>query len=399
MAGTGQEASAPAKNERLVTIRDARDCARSRWPELVYSFVDGAAGYETGARMATDAIETLRLQPRGMIDVETRDLSTTILGQSFALPFGVAPMGMCELAWAGTDAMLAGLAKQRKLPLGVSTASSTSITDLYDQSEGNAWFQLYPVADDALTDKIIDLARDSGCEVMLVTIDVPTLSWRPRELRTSYNVPFRFGPRQLIDFALHPHWSLTRLAAGIPELANLAAVRPGKFERTAMRGRVTHEFVKRLRDRWNGKLVIKGVMCVEDALISRDAGADAIYVSGHGARQLDGLPPPIYQLAAIRDALGRDFPLIYDTAIRSGEDIVKAIAVGADFVMLGRPFLYAIGADGERGLHTICSNLADEVSIVMAQIGKRRIQDIDRGVLARWQTDQCPKSLGGRANL
>jgi L-lactate dehydrogenase (cytochrome) len=345
--------------------------------------------------MAHEAVCGIRLQPRGLVHIEKRDLRPTLMGKDYALPFGIAPMGMCELAWAGADRMMAQLARDRHMPIGVSTAASTTIGDLNRMSQEHAWFQLYPVADDEITQALIALARRSGCDVLVLTIDVPLLSRRPRELRSGFHVPFRFGPRQIADFALHPRWSLSRLAAGMPQPANFAAASPGKFERAQVRGKVTRQFLARLRDSWPGKLVVKGVMNVEDACTVRGLGADAIYVSGHGGRQLDSLPPPIYQLAAIRDALGPDIPLIYDTGVRSGEDIVTVLAAGADFVMLGRPFLYAIGADGDRGLRTVCNNLAEEVSITMAQIGLCTIAEIDRSALSAWQPPGCPASLRG----
>jgi L-lactate dehydrogenase (cytochrome) len=254
-------------------------------------------------------------------------------------------------------------------------------------SQGQAWFQLYVGQSLEAGLEMVDRAAAAGYEFLLLTVDVPQVSRRIRDLRNGFLVPFRIGPRQFLDFACHPRWSIETLIRGAPKTANFDEAKGGKasqgFVRSDSRGRVDWDFLDQLRQRWKGKLVVKGVLSPDDAVRIKDAGADAAYVSNHGARQLDSTPPAIQALPLVRDAVGPDYPLIFDSGLRSGEDIVKAYALGADFVMLGRPMLYAIGADGARGLSTLIDILADEISVVLAQIGRTRIDDLDGSVLAR----------------
>jgi len=357
--------------------------ARRRLPRLVFDFIDGAAGTETGARLNRAALRRIRLQPRILVNVEGRSLGTSILGRETGLPFGIAPMGMCALAWPGADAAMAAEAAARGMPLGVSSAASMTLEEAQRRAGGQAWFQLYvgPSVEAAMA--LVDRAEAAGYEVLVLTADVPQVARRVRELRRGFRVPFRMGPRQILDFATHPRWSLATLAAGVPRQMNYAEARTGEgFVRDRGRGGIDWAFLDRLRSRWKGKLVVKGVTAVEDALRVREAGADAAYVSNHGARQLDSAPPAIDALARVRAAVGPDFPLIFDSGVRDGEDIVKALATGADFVMLGRAMLYGLGAGGAAGLGRLIDILTEEVSTAMAQIGARSVAEIGAGALA-----------------
>jgi L-lactate dehydrogenase (cytochrome) len=246
-----------------------------------------------------------------------------------------------------------------------------------------AWFQLYVGASIDQAMGLIERAAGCGYHVLVLTVDVPQVARRIRDLHNGFRVPFRIGPRLALDFARHPRWSLSTLFHGAPSPKNFDA--PGGangFMRDAGRGAVDWAFLDRLRRCWRGALVVKGVLSTADAVRIRDVGADAIYVSNHGGRQLDSAPPAIQMLPHIRAAVGDAFPLIFDSGVRCGEDVVKALALGANFVMLGRPLLYAIGADGARGLATILDIVADDVSVTLAQIGRRRIADVDGSVLA-----------------
>ena len=379
-----------------VSINDARDRAVSKWPRIIYDFIDGGAGEGGGLTSSTHALNTIKLQPRGLVNVEQRDISQTFLGTTYDVPFGVAPMGMCNLAWSGADAMLARLAKQSNLPMGISNAASTPMESLIEVAGNRCWFQLYPGANQELQDDMIERAATSGCNVLMLTVDVPQLARRPRELRSGFSVPFRMTPKLFLDFMKHPHWSLSTLAGGVPHTANIDRKNFGTFQRGHGRDQATWDYLKELRQQWNGRLVVKGITSVVDALQARDCGADVVYVSGHGGRQMESLLPAIYALAAIRDAVGADYPLIYDTGIRGGEDVAKALVAGANFVMLGRPFLYAMGCAGEAGLKAITDILAEEVSSTLAQLGMRRIDELSRDVLSWWQPVDCPDNLRGK---
>lgn len=350
------------------SAEDARRLARRRLPWMVFDYIDGAAGQETGAARNRAALDAITLRPRILQDVSRRSLATSIFGAAADRPFGIAPMGMCNLSAPGADLMLARLAARYRVPHGVSTVASTPLEKIIEAAEGHAWFQLYFSGDGSGTFKLAERARIAGYETLVLTADVPEVGRRPRELRNGFKMPFRIGPSQFIDFALHPRWSLAALLKGKPKMANFE-IDGFEFDRTESRARATWETLSKLRDAWPGNLVVKGVLDVEDARALAAAGVDAIQVSSHGARQLEAAPAPIDMLAKIRAELGPDFPVFYDSGLRSGEDILKALSGGADFVFLGRILQFAIAAAGEAGLEKLWDTLSDELSIAMAQTG------------------------------
>lgn len=354
---------------------DARRLARRRLPWMVFDYIDGSAGEEHGAALSRRAIQDIRLTPRVLRDVRARDLGITLFGKRVERPFGISPMGMCNLSAPGADLMLADIARRDGVPHGVSTVASTDLETLLDRSGGNAWFQLYFSGDGSGTMKLVERAKRAGYGTLVLTLDVPEVGRRPRELRHGFKMPFRIGPRQFVDFAMHPRWSLSSLRHGRPQMANF----DGKdyiFDRTESRAAADWSYFARLRAAWPGKLVVKGVLHAGDAVRLRDSGADAIQVSSHGCRQLDSAPPAILALRDIRRAVGADFPLFYDSGIRSGEDIVKAFVMGADFVFLGRVLLFAMAADGQRGLEAVWNLLSEEISLTMAQLGVTSLAEL-----------------------
>lgn len=350
------------------SAEDARRLARRRLPWMVFDYIDGAAGSETGAARNRAALDAATLRPRILRDVSNRSLTKSLFGTSAERPFGIAPMGMCNLSTPGADLMLARLAAQYKVPHGVSTVASTPLEKIIEVADGHAWFQIYFSGDGSGTFKLIDRARDAGYQTLVLTVDVPEVGRRPRELRHGFKMPFKIGPRQFVDFALHPRWSLTSLFAGKPQMANFDM--PGyEFDRTESRARADWDTLARMRDAWPGKLVVKGVLDPEDAKTLQQKGVDAIQVSSHGARQLESAPSPFAVLPDIRKAVGPDFPLFFDSGLRSGEDALKALTYGADFTFFGRILQFAMAAGGEDGLHRMWDVLSDEMSIAMAQTG------------------------------
>lgn len=357
------------------TYEDARRLARRRLPRMVFDYIEGAAGTGHGEALNLAALADVRLQPRVLVDVSVRDLTVPLFDGTAGLPFGTSPMAMCNLSAPGADRALAALSARHRVPLGVSTISSTPLERMIEMADGHAWFQLYFSGDGTQTFRLLDRARVAGYRHLVLTLDVPEVARRPRDERSGFKIPFRIGPRQFVDFALHPRWSLGQLVAGKPEMANFRGP-DDRFDRTASRGRATWDTFRALRERWPGRLIVKGVTSVDDALRLRREGADAIQVSSHGGRQLDAAPPPILQLRAIRQALGPGFPLFYDTGLRCGEDIVKAYALGADFVFLGRAMQYAMAGGGAPGLARWWSLLAADVGNTLAQLGRTHLRGL-----------------------
>ena len=354
---------------QIHSAEDARRLAKRHLPWMVFDYIDGAAGSEAGAIRNRTALDEICLEPRILADVSTRDTSVSLFGKTAARPFGIAPMGMCNLSGPGADLMLARLAAKHQVPLGVSTVASTALEPLIEAAEGHAWFQLYVSGDGAGSFKLAARAQDAGYDTLILTVDVPEVGRRPRELRHEFTMPFKIGPRQFIDFALHPRWSLASLAAGKPDMANFA-MDGYEFDRTESRAKADWDTLKGLRDLWRGNLVVKGVLNTEDALRLQKAGVDAIQVSNHGARQLESAPAPAQVLGAMRAALGPDFPIFYDSGLRTGEDVLKVLQQGANFGFFGRVLQFAIAAAGEEGLNRLWHVLTQELSIAMAQTGK-----------------------------
>lgn len=368
----------------ILNVEDARKVARRRLPRMIFDYIDGAAGTERLNALNQSIFDHHRLQPRVLVNVEDRQLGKNILGQHFNLPIGISPMGMCNLAWPNADFMLADAAVKYNIPVCLSTMGSSTIEQMRLRAKENCWFQLYVGAsvDEAMN--LVDRAELAGYTHLILSVDVPVVAQRQRDVRNGFKAPLKIGPRQFFDFATHPVWSVSSLINGIPALANIEQNAPAgeKFNRDAGRGATDWSFLERLRQRWPHQLIIKGVMSVADALKIKQYGADAVYVSNHGGRQLESAPTALEALIKIRAAVGDDYPLLFDSGVRSGEDVVKALACGADFVFMGRPFSYAIGAGQQTGLNQLVELFSREISGVIAQLGCPNVEDVNASCLA-----------------
>ena len=372
-------------SNKIHTIDDAIRLSKKRLPKLVFDFIDGASGDDKLAEINSKALDQIRLEPKVFRNVENRNLSKKIFDFHFDYPFGFAPMGMTNLSWPEADKMIAKESAYNNIPTCVSMASSTTLEDMFTFSEGHSWMQIYIFQSEEFIMELLKRAESIGYKVLILTVDVPILSRRARDDRNGFGYPFKIGPKQFLDFALHPQWSLTTLFKGAPQPMNYVTSKSGDqiFRRKESRGATDWNTLKRVRDAWKGKLIIKGVMNSEDALKIKEAGADAIQVSNHGGRQLDSATASINALPLIRKALGDDFPILFDSGIRSGSDILRALALGADFVMFGRPLMYAIGADGAKGLRRIINLIKEELSTNLGLVGLTDINEVDKKIIAQ----------------
>ena len=371
-------------SNKIHTIDDAIRLSKKRLPKLVFDFIDGASGDDKLAEINSTALDQIRLEPKVFRNVENRNLSKKIFDFHFDYPFGFAPMGMTNLSWPEADKMIAKESAYNNIPTCVSMASSTTLEDMFTFSEGHSWMQIYIFQSEEFIMELLKRAESIGYKVLILTVDVPILSRRARDDRNGFGYPFKIGPKQFLDFALHPQWSLRTLFKGAPQPMNYVTSKSGDqvFRRKESRGATDWNTLKRVRDAWKGKLIIKGVMNSEDALKIKEAGADAIQVSNHGGRQLDSATASINALPLIRKALGDDFPILFDSGIRSGSDILRALALGADFVMFGRPLMYAIGADGAKGLRRIINLIKEELSTNLGLVGLKDINEVDKKIIA-----------------
>jgi len=370
-------------SQKIFSIKDARELSRKRLPKLVFDFIDGASGDEKLAEINSRALDQIRLEPKVLRNVEKRSLKKKVLGYEFDFPFGFAPMGMTNLSWPGADSKLAAESARNNIPTCVSMASTTTLEKMYELSEGHSWMQLYIFQDENFVMELLDRAKNTGYEVAILTVDVPVLSRRTRDDKNGFSYPFKIGPKQFFDFATHPTWSLSTLLSGIPKPMNYVTSKSGDgiFKRKESRGSTDWDTLKRVRDKWKGKLIIKGVMSPDDAKLIKDAGADAIQVSNHGGRQLDSATAAINMLPLIRKSVGSEFPLIFDSGIRSGSDIVRALAFGADYAMIGRPVMYAMGADGRKGLRRIVEIIKEEASTTLGLVGLNDINNVTSNIV------------------
>ena len=370
-------------SKKIHSIEEARIVAKRRMPKLMFDFVDGASGDEKLCENNSKALDQIRLQPKVLRNVEKRIIKKDVLGLEYDQPFGFAPMGMCNLTWPGADKMLAEESLSNNIPMCVSMASSTSLEKMHDLSKGNVWLQLYNFQDEEFVMELLERAEYTGYKVAILTVDVPIQFRRAKDNKNGFTVPFKLGLKQFIDFATHPNWSISTLLGGIPKPMNYETSKRGnKFIRSESRGATDWNTLQRIRERWKGKLIIKGVMSPDDALKIKSEGADAIQISNHGGRQLDSALSSIEALPIIRNVLGKDFPIIFDSGIRSGSDIIRALAMGADFTMIGRPLMYGIGADGARGLKRVVDIIKDELSTALGLVGLTDINDISSDIIA-----------------
>mgnify|MGYP001170370599 FL=1 len=370
-------------SKKIHSIKDARTIAKQRLPKVFFDFVDGASGDEKLCELNSKSLDQIRLEPKVLRNVEKRDLSKNFFDTSYDLPFGFAPMGMCNLTWPGADRMLAKESIINNIPICVSMASTTSLEEMYKLSEGRSWLQLYIFQDEDFVMELIQRAEKTGYKVLVLTVDAPIQFRKAKDDMNGFTVPFKIRTKQFFDFATHPNWSISTLLYGIPKPMNYETSKTGKkFVRSESRAATDWETLKRIRNAWKGKLVVKGVMSQQDALKIKDEGADAIQVSNHGGRQLESATSAINALPLIRKALGQEFPLIFDSGIRSGGDIVRALAFGADYVMIGRPLMYAIGADGARGLRKVLDIIKGELSTTLGLVGLTDINEITSDIIA-----------------
>ena len=369
---------------KIHTINDAIRLSKKRLPKLIFDFIDGASGDDKLAEINSFALDQIRLEPKVFRNVEKRILSKKFFDFDFDYPFGFAPMGMTNLSWPEADKMIALESSYNNIPTCVSMASSTTLEDMFNFSDGHSWMQIYIFQSEEFIMELLNRAQNIGYKVLILTVDVPILSRRARDDRNGFGYPFKIGPKQFLDFALHPQWSLTTLLKGAPKPMNYVTSKTGDqiFRRKESRGATDWDTLKRIRDAWKDKLIIKGVMNSEDAKKIKESGADAIQVSNHGGRQLDSATAAINALPTIRKTVGKEFPLIFDSGIRSGSDILRALAFGADFVMLGRPLMYAIGADGAKGLRRIINLIKEELSTNLGLVGLNNINEVDEKIIA-----------------
>ncbi|MGB8621270.1 MAG: alpha-hydroxy acid oxidase [Paracoccaceae bacterium] len=368
-------------HSRYPAISDLGDRARRRIPRFVWEYLDSATGTEATQRRNRAALDAVTMVPSILHGEFTPDLSVELLGRSHPLPVGMAPVGMSGLVWPDAERLLARAATAEGLPYGLSTVASRTPEEVGAALDGNGWFQMYPPRDPEIRADMMDRARRAGFRVLVLTADVPVASRRERQVRSGLRQPPKLTPRLMAQVARCPAWALGTARMGMPRMRLLDsyADTAQSLGSTAHVGYLLRtspdwEYLRRLRAEWEGPLVVKGVLRADDAARLQDEGADAIWISNHAGRQFDAAPATAEVLPEIRAAT--TLPVIFDGGIEGGLDICRAFALGADFVMLGRAWHYALGALGAAGPTHLADILRKDLEANMGQLGVRRLSDL-----------------------
>ncbi len=370
----------------IVNVEDARAAAKARLPRIFFDYIDGGSFGEDTLRANRADFAHWALVQRVLNDVSARDLATRYLGASHPLPFMLGPVGFLGLYAGHGEIAAARAAHAAGVPLCLSTFSIASLRQLRAATSGPLAFQLYVLADRAIGDELLAQAEEAGVETLFLTVDTAVTSVRERDVRNGFRALTRISPGLGLRLLTRPAWCLDMLRAGMPEVGAVAH-RPefgkGVLEQAGnlsrrIDTRLSWADVERLRARWKGRLVLKGILSPEDARLARASGADGIVVSNHGGRQLDGASSTIAALPGIAEALDGGIEILFDGGIRRGADIVKALALGASGVLLGRAYVYGLAAAGEAGVARIIAHLAEEVSLTLGLMGLTSIDQLKK---------------------
>ena len=381
--------------ERAADIADLRRIAKRRLPGGVFDYIDGGAEAETTMRRNAASFERLEFRPRVLRDMASIDISTTLLGRRRPSPLILAPTGFTRIADPLGELAVAPAAARAGIPYTLSTMGTRSIEEVTAASDGDHWFQVYVWRDKGLLSSLLDRASAAGMSTIVITVDTAVLGRRERDVRRGFSLPPRIGMDTLVDGVLHPAWTLGLLRSEPILFANvIGSDTPDGSDPVSLSDHVNSQFDRSLswddiawfQNRWDGSVVLKGVQSVEDAVLAVEHGVDAIALSNHGGRQLDGAPPPIELVAPVRQAVGDRIEVICDGGMRRGSDVVKAMALGASACMVGRPYLYGLGAAGEAGVDHALGILLAGIERTLALIGVDRLDELDAGAV-RWRTE------------
>ena len=376
---------------RAVSIEDLRLLAKKRLPRAIFDFFDGGAEDEVTLRENRAAFERVRLLPRVLVDVAQVDTKAMLFGKQMNLPLAIGPTGGISAGRAGAELALARAAKAFGVPFTLATPAAFTIERVAEEAGGRLWFQLYVVRDRAFREKLIERAKNSGYEALLVTVDLPVSGKRERDPRNGFVTPYKPNWRNSHDVLFKPAWLLEILRYGLPGMANFEGYRFSTPKGTDIATAVGREMdagfdwreLARLRELWPGKLLLKGVERPDDAERAAALGCDGVVVSNHGGRQLDGAAPTLEALPAIASTVGRKITVLLDGGVRRGVDIVKARALGAQAVLSGRATLFGVMAGGEPGARRALEILSSELERAMKLCGARSVAEIDAQLLWR----------------
>ena len=373
----------------ITCIDDLKQLARRRVPRMFFDYADSGSWSESTYRANEDDFARIKFRQRVAVNMENRSIASTMIGEKVAMPVAIAPTGLTGMQHADGEILAARAAERFGIPFTLSTMSICSIEDIAAATTRPFWFQLYVMKDRDFINRLIDRAKAANCSALVITLDLQILGQRHKDLKNGLTAPPKPTLKNLINLATKPHWCLGMLgtqrrtfgnivghAKSVTDLSSLSAWTAQQFDPA-----LSWDDVAWIKERWGGKIILKGILDPEDAKLAVQAGADAIIVSNHGGRQLDGAQSSIAALPAIVDAVGKSIEVHLDGGIRSGQDVVRALALGARGTYIGRAFLYGLGAMGEAGVHRCLQIIGNELDLTMAFCGLRDVQDIDSSIL------------------
>lgn len=371
-------------NPNYASIPLLREKAKKRIPKFAFEYVDGGCNDEVNLHRNTSEIREIQLKPYYLRSFKGSSLKTNLFGVEYNAPFGIAPIGLQGLMWPKATEILAKAAFEHNIPFVLSTVATANIETVAEITQGNAWFQLYHPKENDLRDRLLDRAEAAGIKTLVILADVPTFGYRPKEIKNGLSIPPKMTLSNIRQILGSPNWALQTLLAGQPQFATMKPYIPkglslkhlGLFMNKTFNGRLNEEKVKALRDKWKGNLVIKGVATLEDAQKSIDWGLDGIIVSNHGGRQLDSGESTIKPLTRIAQEFKGKTIIMMDSGMRSGPDIANAMASGAEFTFMGRPFMYGVSALGKKGGQHTISILKIQLQQVLDQLCCERVEHL-----------------------
>jgi L-lactate dehydrogenase (cytochrome) len=376
---------------RFPAIEDLRERARRRIPRFAFEYLDGGCNEDVNLQRNTDELREVELIPQYLSQHIQSDMRTELFGHTYDAPFGIAPIGLQGLIWPKAPEILAKAAFKHNIPFCLSTVSTSSIETIAKITEGKAWFQLYHPTENKVRDDIINRAKNAGLDVLVILCDVPTFGFRPRDIRNGLAMPPSMSIRNILQIFGRPQWALRTLINGQPAFETLKPYMPknlnlkqlGQFMDKTFSGRLNEEKIKPIRDMWPGKLVLKGVACEEDAKRAVRLGIDGLWVSNHGGRQLDAAQSAIEALKPIAQRYRGEIKILMDSGVRSGPDVARALACGADFAMMGRTMMYGAAALGDNGGNHVISILKRQLKQVMEQICCQKVEDFPQHLVKK----------------